>query len=96
LFLDSPDPALREFVERYRKKFQANPTLFAAQAYDAARLVLDSIRRGASSGKAVREMLLKDPDLPSLGGPAAFGASGALDRRLFLIQVRQGKLVQLD
>lgn len=96
LFLDSPDPAVREFVDRYRRKFQANPTVFAAQAYDAARVVLDSIKKGASSGKAVREHLLKDQDLPSLGGPAAFGPGGALERRIFLIQVKQGKLVQLD
>jgi branched-chain amino acid transport system substrate-binding protein len=96
LFADSPDPLVREFVDRYRRKFQANPTVFAAQAYDAARVLLESVRKGATSGKAVREHLLKDQDLPSLGGPAVFGSSGSLERRIFLIQVRQGKLVQLD
>lgn len=96
LFQDSPDPAVRDFTERYRRKYQSNPTAFAAQAYDAARLVVEAVKKGAASGKAVREQLLKSQDLPALGGPAAFGAGGALDRRVFLIQVRQGKLLQLE
>jgi len=95
-FQESQDPAMRDFVEQYRRKYQTNPTLFAAQAYDATRLVLETIRKGATSGKGVREQLLKSQDLPSLGGPAAFGPGGTLDRRVFLIQVKQGKLVQLE
>ncbi|MDE3018214.1 MAG: penicillin-binding protein activator [Nitrospirota bacterium] len=95
-FQDSPDPAMREFVERYRQKYQSSPTLFAAQAYDAARLALEAIRRGATNGKGLREQLLRGQDLPSLGGLASFGPGGALERRVFLIQVKQGKLVQLE
>lgn len=95
-FQESPDPAMREFVEQYRRKYQSNPTLFAAQAYDAARLALEAIRRGATNGKGLREQLSKSQDLPSLGGPASFGPGGALERRVFLIQVKQGKLIQLE
>src|SRR5437667_12542698 len=40
-FMDSPDPGVRNFVEQYRKRFQQQPTAFAAQAYEATRLVLD-------------------------------------------------------
>jgi ABC-type branched-subunit amino acid transport system substrate-binding protein/predicted negative regulator of RcsB-dependent stress response len=96
LFPDSPDPGTREFVERYRRRFQANPTLFAAQAYDATRLVLEAIKRGASSGKAVREHLTKLTDLPTLSGPAAFTPGGTLDRHVVLVQVKNGRFVQLD
>lgn len=96
LFQDSPDAGVRDFIERYRRKYQSNPSAFAAQAYDATRFVLEAVKKGASSGKAVREQLLKSQDLPSLAGPAAFGPGGALDRRIFLIQVRQGKLLQIE
>lgn len=95
-FQESQDQAMRDFVEQYRRKYQNNPTLFAAQAYDAARLALEAIRRGATNGKALREQLLKGQDLPSLGGVASFGPGGALERRIFLIQVKQGKLIQLE
>jgi ABC-type branched-subunit amino acid transport system substrate-binding protein/predicted negative regulator of RcsB-dependent stress response len=95
-FPDSPDPAMHDFVERYRRRFQSTPSLFAAQAYDATRLVLEAIKRGASSGKGIRDVLLKQQDLPTLGGPAAFGPTGTLERRAVLVQVKHGKFVQLD
>jgi len=39
---------------------------------------------------------LKGQDLPSLGGLASFGPGGTLERRIFVIQVKQGKLIQLE
>jgi ABC-type branched-subunit amino acid transport system substrate-binding protein len=95
-FVDSPDHNIREFVERYRRRYQAEPSIFAAQAYDAMRIVLEAIRKGATNSRAVYEQLVSGPDLPTLTGPAAFGPSGALNRRLFVIYVKNGKLVQLN
>ena len=70
-FVDSPMPTVQDFVARYKKRFQTNPTLFAIQGYDAAKLVLDAVRQGASSGESVHDQLLTQPDLSSLAGPAA-------------------------
>jgi ABC-type branched-subunit amino acid transport system substrate-binding protein len=95
-FLDSPEQNVREFVDRYRKRYQSDPSLFAAQAYDATRVVLEAVRKGASTGQEVYEQLLKLQDLPTLTGPGAFGPGGALNRRLFVINVKNGKLVQLN
>ena len=95
-FLDTPEPIVQDFVARYRKRYQTTPSLFSALAYDATRLVLEAIRRGATDGKAVRDDLVAFTDLPTLGGPAAFGPSGTLDRRTYLIQVKQGKFVLLN
>ena len=74
----------------------SEPSIFAAQAYDAMRIVLEAIRKGATNSLAVYEQLVSGPDLPTLTGPAAFGPSGALNRRLFIIYVKNGKLVQLN
>ncbi|BFU93957.1 MAG: putative Extracellular ligand-binding receptor [Nitrospira sp.] len=95
-FVDSPNPNVQEFVEHYKKRFQTNPTLFAMQGYDAARFVLEALRKGAASGEAVKDFLVSQPDLPALGGPAAFLADGSLNRPLFLIQVKRGRFVQVD
>ncbi len=95
-FLDTPDPTVQDFVARYRKRYQTAPSLFSALAYDATRLVLEAIRRGATNGKGVRDDLVAFTDLPTLGGPAAFGPWGTLDRRTYLIQVKQGKFVLLN
>jgi ABC-type branched-subunit amino acid transport system substrate-binding protein/predicted negative regulator of RcsB-dependent stress response len=95
-FADSADPVMREFVQQYLRKYQSSPSLFAVQAYDAARLVLEAMRKGATSGTEVRDYLAQVRDLPSLGGPAAFGPAGTLERHVFLIQVKNGKLVQIE
>jgi ABC-type branched-subunit amino acid transport system substrate-binding protein/predicted negative regulator of RcsB-dependent stress response len=95
-FADSPNPTIHDFVVRYRLRHQTDPTSFAAHAFDAARLVLEAVTRGATSGRAVRDQLVRSPDLPALSGPAAFGPNGTLDRRVFVIEVKKGKFVQVD
>jgi ABC-type branched-subunit amino acid transport system substrate-binding protein/predicted negative regulator of RcsB-dependent stress response len=95
-FVDSPNPNVQDFVDRYKKRFQTTPTLFAMQGYDAAKLVLEAIRRGATSGEAVRDYLMTQRDLPTMVGPASFGPEGTLNRPLFLIQVKRGRFTQLD
>lgn len=95
-FSESNSPVVQEFVERYRKRFQATPSLFAAQGYDAARLTVEAIRRGATTGEAVRDYLMMQHDLPTLSGPSGFNPDGTLNRHVFLIQVKQGKFVSLD
>ena len=95
-FVDSPSPTVHDFVDRYKKRFQTNPTLFAMQGYDAAKLVIDAVQKGASSGEAVHDQLLTQPDLSSLSGPAAFGTDGTLNRPLFLMQIRRGRFLQVN
>ena len=95
-FVDSPNPIVQEFVERYRRRYQSAPTLFAAQGYDAARVVLEALRKGATSGETVRDYLLLHHDLPTLAGPSDFSPEGTLNRHVFVIQVKQGKLIQVE
>ncbi|HXH86037.1 MAG TPA: ABC transporter substrate-binding protein, partial [Nitrospira sp.] len=95
-FVDSPNPNVQDFVERYKKRFQSTPTLFAVQGYDAMKIVIEAIKNGATSGEDVRNYLMTQQALPALGGPASFGQDGTLDRPLFLIQVKRGHLTQVD
>ncbi|MBX3301333.1 MAG: penicillin-binding protein activator [Nitrospira sp.] len=95
-FVDSPNPAVQDFVQRYRTRFESTPSLFTMQGYDAARVVLEGIRHGATSGEALQEFLTTHRDLPTLAGPAGFAPNGTLHRPLFLLRVKQGKFVQLN
>jgi len=95
-FAESPNPSVQDFVERYKKRFQSTPTLFAMQGYDAGRFVIEAVKKGASSGEAIRDFLAAQQDLPALAGPAAFAPDGTLNRPLFLIQVKRGRFTQVD
>jgi branched-chain amino acid transport system substrate-binding protein len=59
-------------------------------------LVIDAVRKGASSGEAVHEQLLTQLDLSSLAGPASFGPDGTLNRPLFLLQINRGRFLQVN
>jgi ABC-type branched-subunit amino acid transport system substrate-binding protein len=94
-FVDSPDPAVRNFVARYQKRFQAPPTAFAAQAYEATQLVLDGILKGATTGRALRESVQNAKNVPGLVGPLTMSPAGIAERRYALIQVKNGKLISV-
>ncbi|MBH0178986.1 MAG: ABC transporter substrate-binding protein [Nitrospira sp.] len=95
-FVDSPNAAVQDFVQRYQKRFQTTPSLFTMQGYDAARVVIDGVRSGVTSGETLQEFLMTQRTLPTLAGPAGFGPDGTLHRPLFLLQVKQGKFIQLN
>ncbi len=96
LFMDTTDPVIKDFIERYRRRFHTPPSLFARQAYDAMRLVLEAIRDGARSGEDVQEQLLVRHDLDTLEGLASFGPDGILNRRVYVLEIREGEFVQVE
>ena len=96
LFLETTDPKTREFITAYRERFQADPSIFALQAYDAMHVVLDTIRRGATTGPDVRIQLFVRHDLPTLSGLEKFDEGGILTRKVYMIQIQNGRFVQLD
>ena len=96
LFLETADPKTRRFINAYRERFQGDPSIFAVQAYDAMHAVLDAIRRGATTGPDVRIQLFVRHDLPTLGGLEKFDEGGILTRKVYMIQIQNGRFVQLN
>ncbi len=95
-FLQSPDPSVQDFIRRYRTRFGSDPSLFSVQAYDAAWLILDTIVKGARSGADVREQFIRRHDLPILNSFASFGSTGILNRKIYILQVKKGKFIQIN
>lgn len=95
-FAGSPDPMVRKFVGQYRAKFQQEPDLFAAQAFDAARLVLATLEGGALTPRDVKAALAKTKDFQGVSGLVSEIRDGEVLKKPILIQVQKGKLVQVD
>ncbi|MDF0673878.1 MAG: penicillin-binding protein activator [Nitrospira sp.] len=94
-FAESQAPSARKFVEAYRQRFGTESTPFAAQAYEAAEVILTGIRGGAASGKQLRAYLEQADALPSFLGPTSFDRHGVLARKLLVFQVGQnGQLLE--
>ena len=95
LFLQSDEPDVQRFVAEYRKRFQTDPSIFASQAYDAMRIILEAINWKATTGPEIQQHFARY-DLPTLGGMARFGEGGILDRKVYMIQIRRGQFKQAN
>jgi branched-chain amino acid transport system substrate-binding protein len=94
-FAGSSDPAVQSFVERYRARYQAEPTIFAAQAYDIARIILTGLQRGITNGSSLRDYLWTVRDFAGASGRLNFTPEGEAEKKLFIIQIKNGRFVQV-
>ncbi|AEA01246.1 MULTISPECIES: ABC transporter substrate-binding protein [Aerococcus] len=66
---NDPSPELKEFMEAYQEKFGHAPDMFAALAYDGARLAFDAIERAQSvDSKALNQTLAETKDFSGVTG----------------------------
>ncbi len=71
---DSPEPHVRAYVEEYRRRFNSDPNMFSAQAFDAVNIMLEAIARTWPdvTRQRVRDELAKTKDFPGVTGATTF------------------------
>jgi branched-chain amino acid transport system substrate-binding protein len=95
-FAESADPQVREFVQSYRATFNTTPDLTAAQSYDAMLMLLHVLKQQPQSREEVREKLGNLKDFRAATGWMGVLPGGDVDKRLFALTVRRGRIVQLN
>jgi len=95
-FKDSNDPMVQGFVRRFRQRFNEDPDLFAAQSFDATRLVLASLRGGAQTPAEVKGAISGALDFPGVSGFIYEILEGEMIKEPFFIQVQNGAFVQVN
>ena len=86
----------RQFASKYEEKFGAPPDLAAAQGYDGARLLLDALRRAnTTAAPRAREELAATKGFETVTGPLSFRKDRSAKRRLFLVEVKDGRATLL-
>ncbi len=95
-FEESQDPFIQKFVTQYQDQFHEDPNLFAAQAYDAANMILEAIRQGAATRSDVRAVIASTKEFEAVSGYISEMKNGEAIKKPFLIQVKKGKLVQVN
>lgn len=93
---ESELPLVREFTTRFDAAYARVPDVLAAQAYDAANLVLVQLARGRDSREDVREGVLGVASYPGVTGTLSMSADGNARKRPFLLRVEHGRLVAVD
>ncbi len=80
------DPALKDWVARYAKKYNTQPDDYSITAYDASTVIVDAIKRVAASGKEVNRSNVRDAiqttKIHTLQGEVAFDENGDIQNRV--------------
>lgn len=93
-FRDSPAPAVHSFVEQYLQKYGEEPSILAAQGFDAVGIILSALESpGVRSREELRQALARLQNYPGVTGTTSFDPQGDAAKGLFLLQVRDGQIV---
>lgn len=92
-FPESTDPLIKSVVDAYRSAYQEDPDILAAQAYDAAMMVLSLIKEHKDTPSAIRDGLLAMKEYHGISGDTTFPGNGEAQKKVFLIKVQDGKFV---
>jgi branched-chain amino acid transport system substrate-binding protein len=87
--LDKETAKIEEFAKKYRAKFDEEPTVHAALAYDNVRLLVEALQQGQSlAPEKLRDELLKIKDFAGITGPLSFAGQHQLRRPAFIAELR--------
>jgi ABC-type branched-subunit amino acid transport system substrate-binding protein len=87
---------VENFRDRHRAAFEEEPDALAAQAFDAANLLLVQLAQGRRARGEVEEGLRAVRGYPGASGVTSIGPDGNAQKRPFLLGVRGGRIVPLD
>ena len=86
-----PLPVVQEFGAKYRRKFNETPDHFAAQAYDAVKMLASTMRRGDRSPVAIKTALQGLRKFPGVTGQITLDRWGVPARPVAVARVHQGQ-----
>ncbi|MGE5576231.1 MAG: ABC transporter substrate-binding protein [Syntrophothermus sp.] len=92
---NSWDPKVKDFVTKYRQRYNEDPIPHAAQAYDTVYILADAVKRSNSTAPAkLREAISKTSWLQLVTGSPKFNAKGDdVGKRLLITKIQEGKFV---
>ena len=93
---DSESPQVKEFVDKYKAKYQESPIPHAAQAYDTVYIIADAVKRANSTAPdALKEALSKTAGMKLVTGEPKFSDRGDDIGKYLLITIIKGDKFEL-
>jgi branched-chain amino acid transport system substrate-binding protein len=94
-------PEAQPFVEKFAKKYGQQPENYSITAYDAALVILDSVKRVAAAGKEVNRANVRDAiqesKVKTLQGEVSFDQNGDITNRVVSVfQIKKDTKYPLD
>lgn len=94
--LGSEEPHIRNFIESYRERFKEEPSVYAANAYDAAMLVIEAIRTGKRTSDEIKDYLYDISDYMGASGKITFEKNGEVNKPVVLKIIKNNQFLLLQ
>ncbi len=89
---DVPWPKAKEFLNKYQARFNRTPTSLAAQAYDAAHLLADSIGRARTdTPEGIRDAIAATKNFSGATGNISINAERNAEKPVVIVQIKEKK-----
>ncbi|MFS4459452.1 ABC transporter substrate-binding protein [Bdellovibrio sp. HCB2-146] len=86
--VESTDPAVTEFIKKFKTKYNETPDALAALGYDAARILAAALERAPEiNGKAIRDELAKTKDFVGVTGKISLNENRDAVKSAVVVQV---------
>lgn len=93
---DSTEPVVKDFVLKYKARYQHAPGALAMLGYDAVKVVADALTRSPSlRGPAIRDALAATKDFAGVTGNLTIDADRNAVKSAVILQIKKGKAVYL-
>jgi len=91
---ESNDPLTKGFVNAFRTKYGTDPGVYAAHAYDAARIILSVIRAGNTTPQNIKKALYEVKAFPGVTGSTTFDEHGDVAKPIQFMKVQNGEFLK--
>ncbi|MDB6038306.1 MAG: ethanolamine utilization protein EutJ, partial [Verrucomicrobiales bacterium] len=89
---EDPNPAVQEFVKKFRAKYNSTPDAMAALGYDSALVLVDAIKRaGTTDGPKLRDAIAATKDFQGVTGKTTIDAQRNASKSAVIITIKDGK-----
>ncbi|MDR1931282.1 MAG: ABC transporter substrate-binding protein [Spirochaetales bacterium] len=92
-YAESSDPATKKFVDEFKKRWGAEPSSLAAQAYDSIGILLQAIKNTGSLDREKVRDAVQNINYKGITGQTTFDAIGDAAKQFTKVIIRGGKFV---
>jgi branched-chain amino acid transport system substrate-binding protein len=90
---EDKSPAVQQFVEKYKKKYNKLPDAFAALGYDSVNLLANAIKRaGSTDPEKLRDAIASSRDFPGVTGKITINPERNANKSAVIITIKNGAL----
>lgn len=93
---ESEEPIIQDFLTRFRRQYECNPSYYAPIGYDAVKILSQAIEKGGFTSEKIKAALYKIKDFPGVSGTTSFDENGDVIKPVILKEIKHGEFLKYE